>query len=151
MYRVQMKNSACVGCVHLLNFHLEAPFFRYISFLNICISLLRDASKQKQSTSDRCYFADLFALYFTNFKSFSNKSLRIFGSERTQIWNLLSHNVHLKMMKIRGDRNAKSTPMQNWSKYKKFIFKKYMVYMNWEVIWSATIPYVGLSWARIGF
>ena len=36
MYRVQMKNSACVGCVHLLNFHLEAPFSRYISFLNIC-------------------------------------------------------------------------------------------------------------------
>ena len=36
MYRVQMKNSACVGCVHLLNFHLEAPFSRYISFLNSC-------------------------------------------------------------------------------------------------------------------
>ena len=36
MYRVQMKNSACVGCVQLLNFHLEAPFSRYISFLNIC-------------------------------------------------------------------------------------------------------------------
>ena len=36
MYRVQMKNSACVSCVHLLNFHLEAPFSRYISFLNIC-------------------------------------------------------------------------------------------------------------------
>ena len=36
MYWVQMKNSACVGCVHLLNFHLEAPFSRYISFLNIC-------------------------------------------------------------------------------------------------------------------
>ena len=31
-----MKNSACVGCVHLLKFHLEAPFSRYISFLNIC-------------------------------------------------------------------------------------------------------------------
>ena len=31
-----MKNSACVGCVHLLNFHLEAPFSRYISFLNDC-------------------------------------------------------------------------------------------------------------------
>ena len=36
MYWVQMKNSACVGCVHLLNFHLEAPFSRYISFLNDC-------------------------------------------------------------------------------------------------------------------
>ena len=35
MYRAQMKNSACVGCVHLLNVHLEAPFSRYISFLNI--------------------------------------------------------------------------------------------------------------------
>ena len=23
MYRVQTKNSACVGCVHLLNFHLD--------------------------------------------------------------------------------------------------------------------------------
>ena len=31
-----MRNSACVGCVHSLNFHLEAPFSRYISFLNIC-------------------------------------------------------------------------------------------------------------------
>ena len=40
MYRVQMKNSTCVGCVHLLNFHLEAPFSRYISFLNICNSRL---------------------------------------------------------------------------------------------------------------
>ena len=27
---VQMKKPACVGCVHLLNFHLEAPFSRYI-------------------------------------------------------------------------------------------------------------------------
>ena len=35
MYWVQMKNSACVSWVHLLNFHLEAPFFRYILFLNI--------------------------------------------------------------------------------------------------------------------
>ena len=46
--------------------------------------------------------------YYTNFKSWYNKSSRIFGSERTQFWNLLSHNVHLKRMKIRGDRNAKS-------------------------------------------
>ena len=36
MYRAQMKNSACVGCVQLQNFHLEAPFSRYISFLNDC-------------------------------------------------------------------------------------------------------------------
>ena len=36
MYRAQMKNSACVGCVHLQNFHLEVPFSRYISFLNDC-------------------------------------------------------------------------------------------------------------------
>ena len=42
MYRVQMKNSACVGCVHLLNFHLEAPFSQYISFLNICKYLARN-------------------------------------------------------------------------------------------------------------
>jgi len=41
------------------------------------------------------------------------------------------------------------TPLQNLSKYKKVVFKQDMIYMNWEVIWSATIPYVGLSWARI--
>ena len=29
LHRVQMKNSACVRCVHLLNSHLEAPFYRY--------------------------------------------------------------------------------------------------------------------------
>ena len=29
MYRAQMKNSACVSCVHLLNSHPEAPFYRY--------------------------------------------------------------------------------------------------------------------------
>ena len=40
MYRVQMKNSAYVGCVHLLDFHLEAQFSRYISFLNICRYLI---------------------------------------------------------------------------------------------------------------
>ena len=34
--------------------------------------------------------------YYSNFKSCNNKSSRIFGSERTQFWNLLSHNVHLQ-------------------------------------------------------
>ena len=40
------------------------------------------------------------------------------------------------------------TPPQNWSKYKKVVFKQDMVYMNLEGNWSLATPLTGLGCAR---
>ena len=41
-----------------------------------------------------------------------------------------------------------ATPLQNWSKYNKGVFKQDMVYMNLEGNWSLATPLTG-SWLRL--
>ena len=77
-------------------------------------------------------------LYYTSFKSFSNKSSRIFGFERSKFWNLSSHYAHLwKMMKIRGDQNAKSLIFY-YTNFKSFSNK------SSRIFWFETTQFLNL-------
>ena len=57
---------------------------------------------------------------------------------------------HTKCMALFVDRNLNPiyTPLQNWSKYKKVVFKQDMVYMNLEGNWTLATPLTGLGCAR---
>ena len=49
---------------------------------------------------------------------------------------------------LRGSiQNQRITPLQNWSKYNKSLFKEEMVYMNLEDNWSLATPLTGLGCA----
>ena len=71
--------------------------------------------------------------YYTNFKSYNNKSSRIFWSERTQFWIILSHNVHLKNDENKRWPNAKSLKLY-YTNFKSFSNKSSRIFWireNW--------------------